>query len=322
MVRQTTAGRGATAKSGLARYVEHIQRVPLLDQQQEYALAKRWREHGDRHAQHTLITSHLRLVVKIAFSYRRYGLPVADLVAEGNLGLIKAVDRFEPDRGFRLATYARWWIRASIQEHLLRSWSLVKMGTTEAQKKLFFKLRQVKVQLQALEDGDLTPEHVAAIAHRLGVREDDVIAMNRRLGGDASLNTPASAEFGSGEWQDWLVDATPTQEERLADAEELERRRAFLSTALATLSARERRIFEARQLAEEPITLHDLSAEFGVSRERIRQIEQRALEKLRTAPHHFRPQVAGVRSPCRGNSSRGCKPEGTQARPPTRAQSR
>ncbi len=296
MVRQTTAGRSVTVKSGLARYVEQIQRVPLLDRRQEYALAKRWREHGDRHAQHALITSHLRLVVTIAFSYRGYGFPVGDLIAEGNLGLIKAVDRFEPARGFRLATYARWWIRASIQEHLLRSWSLVKMGTTAAQKRLFFKLRQAKSRLQALEEGDLTPEHVTAIASRLGVAEDDVVAMNRRLGGDASLNTPASVEFGSSEWQDWLVDATPTAEERLADSGELARHRAFLIEALATLSARERRIFEARQLAEVPITLNDLSAEFGVSRERIRQIEQRAFEKLKTATHHFRQRVAGSRS--------------------------
>jgi RNA polymerase sigma-32 factor len=300
MGRQATADRRGPVKSGLAGYVEQIQRVPLLDRRQEYALAQRWRQHGDRHAQHTLITSHLRLVVKIAIGYRGYGLPVVDLIAEGNLGLIQAVDRFEPARGFRLATYARWWIRASIQEYLLRSWSLVKMGTTAAQKRLFFRLRQVKGQLQALEEGDLTPEHVTAIADRLGVPKDEVVAMNRRLGGDASLNSPVGVELDGGEWQDWLVDATPTQEERLADSRELEWRRTFLSEALATLSARERRIFEARQLAEAPITLNDLSAEYGVSRERIRQIEQRAFDKVKSAIHHV------ARIPIGGeNRSRG-----------------
>ena len=268
------------AGSGLTRYVGDIQRFPMLQPREEYMLAKRWREHGDRAAQHELVTSHLRLVVKVAMGYRGYRLPVAELVSEGNVGLIQAVNRFEPDRGFRLATYALWWIRASIQEYILRSWSLVKLGTTAAQKKLFFKLRQVKAQLQALEEGDLKPEQVKAIATKLGVREKDVISMNCRLGGDSSLNTPGSAESASGEWQDWLVDETPDQEERLAESDELDRRRGFLKTALHNLNGRERRIFEARQLTEEPVTLQDLSAEFGVSRERIRQIEVRAFEKV------------------------------------------
>lgn len=273
----------AGGSMGLARYLEEIRKFPMLEPNEEYMLAKRWQEHGDSEAAHKLITSHLRLVARIAMGYRGYGLPIAEVISEGNVGLMQAVKRFEPDRGFRLATYAMWWIRASIQEYILRSWSLVKMGTTAAQKKLFFNLRRAKSQVQALEEGDLRPEHVKVIARKLGVPEDEVVAMNRRLGGDASLNAPVRAEADSGEWQDWLVDETPGQEERLVESEELGRRRSYLAHALATLSERERRIFEARRLAEEPATLEDLSTEFNVSRERIRQIEVRAFEKVQKA---------------------------------------
>jgi RNA polymerase sigma-32 factor len=268
---------------GLARYLEEIRRFPMLEPGEEYMLAKRWQEHADSEAAQKLVTSHLRLVARIAMGYRGYGLPIGEVISEGNVGLMQAVKRFDPDRGFRLATYAMWWIRASIQEYILRSWSLVKMGTTAAQKKLFFNLRRAKGQLQALEEGDLRPDQVKAIAKRLGVPEDDVISMNRRLGGDASLNAPVRADSESGEWQDWLVDETPDQEEQLAESEELSQRRAFLSKALTTLNDRERRIFEARRLSDEPATLEDLSTEFGVSRERIRQIEVRAFEKVQKA---------------------------------------
>jgi RNA polymerase sigma-32 factor len=273
----------AGGSGGLTRYLEEIRRFPMLEPNQEYMLAKRWREHNDTDAAQELITSHLRLVARIAMGYRGYGLPIGEVISEGNVGLMQAVKRFEPDRGFRLATYAMWWIRASIQEYILRSWSLVKMGTTAAQKKLFFNLRRAKSQLQALEEGDLKPEHVKTIARKLGVTEEDVVSMNRRLGGDASLNAPVRAEADSGEWQDWLVDDTPDQEERLVEAEELGLRKNYLSKALETLNDRERRIFEARRLAEDPVTLEDLSAEFGVSRERIRQIEVRAFEKVQKA---------------------------------------
>ena len=273
----------AGGSMGLSRYLEEIRKFPMLEPGEEYMLAKRWQEHGDSEAAHKLITSHLRLVARIAMGYRGYGLPIAEVISEGNVGLMQAVKRFEPDRGFRLATYAMWWIRASIQEYILRSWSLVKMGTAAAQKKLFFNLRRAKSQVQALEEGDLRPEHVKVIARKLGVPEDEVVAMNRRLGGDASLNAPVRAEADSGEWQDWLVDETPGQEERLVESEERERRRSYLAHALATLSERERRIFEARRLAEEPVTLEDLSTEFNVSRERIRQIEVRAFEKVQKA---------------------------------------
>jgi RNA polymerase sigma-32 factor len=268
---------------GLARYLEEIRKFPMLEPGEEYMLAKRWREHGDTEAAHQLITSHLRLVARIAMGYRGYGLPIGEVIQEGNVGLMQAVKRFEPDRGFRLATYAMWWIRASIQEYILRSWSLVKMGTTAAQKKLFFNLRRAKSQLQALEEGDLKPEHVKQIARKLGVGEDEVVSMNRRLGGDASLNAPVRADAESGEWQDWLVDETPSQEERLVASEESDRRKQYLAKALSTLNERERRIFEARRLADDPVTLEDLSAEFGVSRERIRQIEVRAFEKVQKA---------------------------------------
>ena len=268
---------------GLARYLEEIRKFPMLEPQQEYMLAKRWQQHQDADAAQQLVTSHLRLVARIAMGYRGYGLPIGEVISEGNVGLMQAVKRFDPDKGFRLATYAMWWIRASIQEYILRSWSLVKMGTTAAQKKLFFNLRRVKGQLQALEEGDLRPDQVKAIAKKLGVPEDDVVSMNRRLGGDASLNAPVRADTESGEWQDWLVDDTPDQEERLVESEELSRRRGYLAQAMSTLSDRERRIFEARRLAEDPSTLEDLSAEFGVSRERIRQIEVRAFEKVQKA---------------------------------------
>mgnify|MGYP001183597157 FL=1 len=273
----------ASGSGGLSRYLEEIRRFPMLEPDEEYMLAKRWQKHGDSEAAHKLVTSHLRLVARIAMGYRGYGLPIGEVISEGNVGLMQAVKRFEPDKGFRLATYAMWWIRASIQEYILRSWSLVKMGTTAAQKKLFFNLRRVKGQLQALEEGDLNPEHVTTIAKKLGVSEDDVVSMNRRLGGDASLNAPIRAEAESGEWQDWLVDESPDQEELLAENEELDRRRSYLSDALSSLNERERRIFEARRLAEDPMTLEDLSVEFGVSRERIRQIEVRAFEKVQKA---------------------------------------
>ena len=273
----------ASGSAGLSRYLEEIRRFPMLEPNQEYMLAKRWQEHEDTDAAHQLVTSHLRLVARIAMGYRGYGLPISEVISEGNVGLMQAVKRFEPDKGFRLATYAMWWIRASIQEYILRSWSLVKMGTTAAQKKLFFNLRRAKGQLQALEEGDLRPEHVKTIAKRLGVSEEDVVSMNRRLGGDASLNAPIRADSESGEWQDWLVDDTPDQEERLAESEELTQRRGFLAGALSSLNERERRIFEARRLSDDPATLEDLSAEFGVSRERIRQIEVRAFEKVQKA---------------------------------------
>ncbi|HEY0292201.1 MAG TPA: RNA polymerase sigma factor RpoH, partial [Hansschlegelia sp.] len=268
---------------GLSRYLDEIRKFPMLEPQQEYMLAKRWREHGDRDAAHQLVTSHLRLVAKIAMGYRGYGLPIGEVVSEGNVGLMQAVKRFEPEKGFRLATYAMWWIRASIQEYILRSWSLVKMGTTANQKKLFFNLRKAKSQISALEEGDLRPDQVKQIATRLGVTETDVVDMNRRLGGDASLNAQLREDEGSSEWQDWLVDDSDSQETRLADTEELDNRRSALSGALTVLNDRERRIFEARRLSDEPLTLEELSGEFGVSRERVRQIEVRAFEKVQAA---------------------------------------
>jgi RNA polymerase sigma-32 factor len=269
-------------ESGLARYLQEIKRFPMLEPQEEYMLAKRWREHGDREAAHKLVTSHLRLVAKIAMGYRGYGLPIGEVISEGNVGLMQAVKRFEPDKGFKLATYAMWWIRASIQEYILRSWSLVKMGTTASQKKLFFNLRKAKSRISALDDGDLRDDQVESISKRLGVGKQDVIDMNRRLGGDASLNSPLR-DGGEGEWQDWLVDDSPDQESLLADREESDVRMGALRSALSVLNPRERRIFEARRLADEPITLEELSAEFGVSRERVRQIEVRAFEKVQEA---------------------------------------
>ncbi len=271
------------SESGLARYLQEIKRFPMLEPQEEYMLAKRWREHGDREAAHKLVTSHLRLVAKIAMGYRGYGLPIGEVISEGNVGLMQAVKRFEPEKGFRLATYAMWWIKAAIQEYILRSWSLVKMGTTANQKRLFFNLRKAKSQLQALGDGDLKPDQVDAIATKLGVTKEDVVSMNRRLSGDASLNSPLRSDSESGEWQDWLVDDRDSQETVMAETEELDQRRAMLKRALGVLNERERRIFEARRLAEDPMTLEDLSTEFGVSRERVRQIEVRAFEKVQEA---------------------------------------
>jgi RNA polymerase sigma-32 factor len=272
-----------TAESGLSRYLEEIRRFPMLEPQNEYMLAKRWREQGDRDAAHKLVTSHLRLVAKIAMGYRGYGLPISEVISEGNVGLMQAVKRFEPEKGFRLATYAMWWIKAAIQEYILRSWSLVKMGTTANQKKLFFNLRKAKSKISALEEGDLRPDQVKLIAKRLGVTEQDVVDMNRRLGGDVSLNAPIREDGDSGEWQDWLVDDVSDQETRLAESEESDNRRKALGDALSVLNDRERRIFEARRLADDPITLEDLAAEFGVSRERVRQIEVRAFEKVQRA---------------------------------------
>jgi RNA polymerase sigma-32 factor len=271
-----------SGESGLSRYLAEIKRFPMLEPQEEYMLAKRWREHDDRDAAHKLVTSHLRLVAKIAMGYRGYGLPIGEVISEGNVGLMQAVKRFEPEKGFKLATYAMWWIRASIQEYILRSWSLVKMGTTASQKKLFFNLRKAKSKISAFEEGDLRPEHVKLIATRLGVNEKEVVDMNRRLGGDASLNAPLRAE-GEGEWQDWLVDDSESQESTLADREESNTRLTALQSALSVLNPRERRIFEARRLADDPVTLEQLSTEFNVSRERVRQIEVRAFEKVQAA---------------------------------------
>jgi RNA polymerase sigma-32 factor len=269
-------------EGGLSRYLDEIRKFPMLEPDEEFMLAKRWREHGDRDAAHRLVTSHLRLVAKIAMGYRGYGLPISEVVSEGNVGLMQAVKRFEPDKGFRLATYAMWWIKAAIQEYILRSWSLVKMGTTANQKKLFFNLRKVKGKISALDEGDLRPDQVKLIATRLGVTEQDVVDMNRRLGGDASLNAPLREE-GEGEWQDWLVDNSASQEQVLVAEQEGQNRLAALRQALSVLNPRERRIFEARRLADDPITLEELSTEFGVSRERVRQIEVRAFEKIQEA---------------------------------------
>jgi RNA polymerase sigma-32 factor len=283
-----------TAESGLTRYLEEIRRFPMLEPQEEYMLAKSWREHGDRPAAHRLVTSHLRLVAKIAMGYRGYGLPISEVISEGNVGLMQAVKRFEPDKGFRLATYAMWWIKAAIQEYILRSWSLVKMGTTANQKKLFFNLRKAKSKISALDEGDMRPDQVKLIAKRLGVTEQDVVDMNRRLGGDVSLNAPIREDGDSGEWQDWLLDDTASQETRLAESEESDNRRQALGEALSVLNERERRIFEARRLADDPITLEELADEFGVSRERVRQIEVRAFEKVQKA---VKNRIAAMETP-------------------------
>jgi RNA polymerase sigma-32 factor len=283
MGRLATADWSVTAGPGVTGYLWQIQRIPMLEPHEEYMLAKRWREHGDRDAAHKLVTSHLRLVAKIAMGYRGYGLPISEVISEGNVGLMQAVKRFEPEKGFRLATYAMWWIKAAIQEYILRSWSLVKMGTTANQKKLFFNLRKAKSKISALEEGDLRPDQVKLIAKRLGVTEQDVVDMNRRLGGDVSLNAPIREDGDSGEWQDWLVDDVSDQETRLAESEESDNRRKALGDALSVLNDRERRNFEPRRLADDPITLEDLAAEFGVSRERVRQIEVRAFEKVQRA---------------------------------------
>jgi RNA polymerase sigma-32 factor len=272
-----------SVEGNLSRYLQEIRKFPMLEPQEEYVLAKAWREHDDVDAAHKLVTSHLRLVAKIAMGYRGYGLPVAELISEGNVGMMQAVKRFDPEKGFRLATYAMWWIRASIQEYILHSWSLVKMGTTAAQKKLFFNLRKLKAQMQAIEDGDLTPERVTAIAEKLDVSEEEVVNMNRRLAApDHSLNAPLRQD-GEGEWQDWLVEDSPNQEVRYAEDEELSKRRALLGDALQTLNERERQIITQRRLVEEPQTLEELSEEFSISRERVRQIEVRAFEKLQKA---------------------------------------
>lgn len=273
----------SSAEGGLSRYLDEIRRFPMLEPQEEYMLAKRYKEHEDPQAAERLVNSHLRLVAKIAMGYRGYGLPISEVVSEGNVGLMQAVKRFEPDKGFRLATYAMWWIKAAIQEYILRSWSLVKMGTTANQKRLFFNLRRLKGKIQALNEGDLKPEQVTQIATKLGVTEGDVVSMNRRLAGDASLNAPIRAEADGGEWQDWLVDESESQETLFARQEELDMRRKMLGDAMQVLNDRERRIFEARRLAEDPITLEELSGEFGVSRERVRQIEVRAFEKVQKA---------------------------------------
>src|SRR3954468_11823554 len=272
-----------TAEPGLPRYLEEIRRFPMLERQEEYMLAKRWREHGDRDAAHKLVTSHLRLVTKIASGYRGYGLAISEVISEGNTGLLQAVERFEPEKGFPLRTYATWWIKPASQEYILRSWSLVKMGTTANQKKLFFNLRKAKSKISAFDEGDLHPDQVKLIAKRLGVTAQDVIDMNRRLGGDASLNAPIRDDGEAGEWQDWLVDTSPNQEALMAEHEEFDHRREALNGAMGVLNPRERRIFEARRLAEDPMTLEDLASEFGVSRERVRQIEVRAFEKVQSA---------------------------------------
>jgi RNA polymerase sigma-32 factor len=272
-----------TPEGGLTRYLQEIRKFPLLEPEEEYMFAKSWREHDDTDAAHKLVTSHLRLVAKIAMGYRGYGLPIGEIIAEGNVGLMQAVKRFEPDKGFRLATYAMWWIRAAIQEYILRSWSLVKMGTTAAQKKLFFNLRKVKGQIHAMEEGDLHPDQVALIATKLGVPEQDVINMNRRLAApDHSLNAPLRAE-SEGEWQDWLVDDAMDQETLLAEQEELDQRRSLLSEGLKTLNDRERHILSERRLKDDPATLEELSQVYHISRERVRQIEVRAFEKLQKA---------------------------------------
>ncbi len=291
---RTAALPALKAESGLSHYLEEIRRFPMLEPQQEYMLARSWREHGDRDAAHQLVTSHLRLVAKIAMGYRGYGLPISEVISEGNVGLMQAVKRFEPEKGFRLATYAMWWIKAAIQEYILRSWSLVKMGTTANQKKLFFNLRKAKNKISALDEGDLRPDQVKLIASRLGVTEQDVVDMNRRLGGDASLNAPIRDDGESGEWQDWLVDNSASQESLLAESEEKDNRHDALISALDVLNDRERRIFEARRLADDPVTLEELASEFGVSRERVRQIEVRAFEKVQKA---VKNRVAAMEQP-------------------------
>jgi len=272
-----------SAEGGLSRYLQEIRKFPMLEPDEEYMLAKRYKEHGDPGAAQKLITSHLRLVAKIAMGYRGYGLPISEVISEGNVGLMHAVKRFEPEKGFRLATYAMWWIRAAIQEYVLRSWSLVKIGTTAAQKRLFFNLRKVKGQIAALEDGALHPDQIKQIATTLKVTENDVVEMNARLSGDASLNSPMRADEGSSEWQDWLVDDTPDAETSLGDSQQHDERMSLLTNAMDVLNERERAIFQARRLKENPATLEELAQQYDVSRERIRQIEVRAFEKVQEA---------------------------------------
>ena len=294
MVWLATADQRVTAEPGVTRYREEIRRVPMLEPHEEYMLAKRWREHGDHEAEHKLVNSHLRLVARIARGYRGYGLPISEVISEGNVGLMQAIKRFEPDKGFRLATYATWWIKAAIQEYILRSWSLVKMGTTANQKKLSFNLRKAKSKITVLDGGDMRPDQVKIIARQLGVTQTDVIDMNRRLGGDVSLNAPIREDGNSGEWEDRLVDEQADQETTLAASEEFENRRKALASALSALNDRERRIFEARRLAEEPITLNELADEFGVSRERVRQISVCAFEKVQKS---VKSRVAEMETP-------------------------
>ncbi|WP_022729589.1 RNA polymerase sigma factor RpoH [Fodinicurvata sediminis] len=272
-----------TSDSNLTRYLQEIRKFPMLDADEEYMLAKRWQDREDTEAAHKLVTSHLRLVAKIAMGYRGYGLPISELISEGNVGMMQAVKRFDPERGFRLATYAMWWIRAAIQEYILHSWSLVKMGTTAAQKKLFFNLRKLKGQMQAIEDGDMNPDQVSHISEQLSVPEQDVINMNRRLASpDHSLNAPLRID-GEGEWQDWLTDETEDQETLLGDQQEMDKRRQLLAGAMENLNEREKHILQERRLKEEATTLEELSQEYGISRERVRQIEVRAFEKLQKA---------------------------------------
>jgi RNA polymerase sigma-32 factor len=283
----------ALAGNGRDRgYLSEIRRFAMLERDQEYNLAKRWRELGDRDAANQLVTSHLRLAVRIAMGYRGYGLPVSEIIAEGNVGLMQALNRFEPEKGFRFATYAMWWIRASIHDYILRSWSLVKIGTTANQKKLFFKLRSAKNKIAALESGDLHPDQVALIAKNLDVTSEDVVDMNRRLGGDKSINAPMHGDGEAGEWQDRLVDQSPSPEAIVVEQDETDRRLKALTAAIDVLDDRERRIFEARRLVDEPLTLEDLAASFNVSRERIRQIEARAFEKVRKAAKNIATQAA------------------------------
>jgi RNA polymerase sigma-32 factor len=275
-----------STEGGLNRYLQEIRKFPMLEPDEEFMLAKRYKEHADPAAAQRLITSHLRLVAKIAMGYRGYGLPISEVISEGNVGLMHAVKRFEPDKGFRLATYAMWWIRAAIQEYVLRSWSLVKIGTTAAQKRLFFNLRKVKGQIAALDDGNLHPDQIKQIATTLNVTESDVVSMNQRLTGDASLNAPMRADEGASEWQDWLVDDSPDQETTLGDSEEYEERMGLLANAMGDLNEREKAIFQARRLQENPATLEELAQQYSVSRERIRQIEVRAFEKVQEAVQH------------------------------------
>ncbi|CAG4923949.1 unnamed protein product [Acidocella sp. C78] len=283
----------APSEGNLARYLQEIRKFPMLSPEEEDRLARAWRDNNDQTAAHKLVTSHLRLVAKIAMGYRGYGLPVGELISEGNVGMMQAVKRFDPERGFRLATYAMWWIRAAIQEYILHSWSLVKMGTTAAQKKLFFNLRRLKGQMQAIDDGDMQPEQVEKIARVLGVPEQDVVSMNRRLTApDHSLNAPIRMD-GEGEWQDWLVDDADSQEEAIGEHEEMTGRRALLATALKTLNDRERHILIQRRLKDDPTTLEDLSQQYNISRERVRQIEVRAFEKLQKS---MKAQVAEQRA--------------------------
>ena len=272
-----------SSEGGLGRYLQEIRKFPMLEPNEEYMLAKRYKEHEDPQAAQRLITSHLRLVAKIAMGYRGYGLPISEVISEGNVGLMHAVKRFEPEKGFRLATYAMWWIRAAIQEYVLRSWSLVKIGTTAAQKRLFFNLRKIKGQIAALDDGNLHPDQIKQIATTLNVTENDVVSMNQRLSGDASLNAPMRADEGASEWQDWLADDTPSAETTLGESEEFTERMGLLTNAMQDLNEREKAIFQARRLREDPATLEELAQEYNVSRERIRQIEVRAFEKVQEA---------------------------------------